>query len=71
MNGTKGLIFSWPAILTGYAEEKQWIHIPIMDDFLDDALNPAVKLEFQVNRHFNIRSKLNGPIFGSTQIIEF
>ena len=52
MNGTKGLIFSWPAILTGYAEEKQWIHIPIMDDFLDDALNPAVKLEFQVNRHF-------------------
>ena len=42
------LIFKWPALLTGYTEEKQWVDVELLDEFLDDPLNPAVKLEFQV-----------------------
>lgn len=38
----------WPALLTGYTDEKQWVHIDLLDEFLDDPLNPAVRLEFQV-----------------------
>ena len=38
----------WPALLTGYTDEKQWVHIDLLDEFLDDPLNPAVRIEFQV-----------------------
>ena len=40
--------FIWPAQLTGYSDEKQSVHIPLLDDFLDDPLNPAIRLQFQV-----------------------
>ena len=43
------LIFTWPALLTGYKDEKQWVDVELLDEFLDDPLNPAVKLEFQVS----------------------
>lgn len=43
-----GLYFNWPFLLTGYSDEKQWIHVPIMEDFLDDPLHPAIRLDFQV-----------------------
>ena len=39
--------FIWPAQLTGYSDEKQSVHIPLLDDFLDDPLNPAIRLQFQ------------------------
>ena len=40
--------FIWPAQLTGYSIEKQSVHIPLLDDFMDDPLNPAIRLHFQV-----------------------
>ena len=43
----------WPALLTGYTDEKQWVHIDLLDEFLDDPLNPAVRLEFQVPNHLS------------------
>ena len=40
--------FIWPFLLTGYTDEKQYVHIPLLDDFLDDPLHPATRLDFQV-----------------------
>ena len=40
--------FIWPFLLTGHTDEKQNVHIPLLDDFLDDPLNPAIRLDFQV-----------------------
>lgn len=41
--------FIWPFLLTGYTDEKQNVHVPLLDDFLDDPLHPATRLEFQVS----------------------
>ena len=43
------LWFSWPVILTGYSDEKQWVHVQLLDDFLDDPLVPAIGVDFQVS----------------------
>ena len=40
--------FIWPGLITGYTDEKQIVHIPLLDDFLDDPLHPAIQLQFQV-----------------------
>ena len=45
--------FIWPFLLTGYAEEKQNVYVPLLDDFLDDPLHPATRLSFQVVSKFN------------------
>ncbi len=42
------LYFVWPALLTGYTDEKQWVNVELLDDFLDDPLQPAIRLDFQV-----------------------
>jgi hypothetical protein len=44
-----GLYVSWPVLMSGYANEEQWVHVELLDDFLDDPLHPAVRLDFQVN----------------------
>lgn len=45
---TLELYFTWPGLITGYVDEKQYVHIPLFDDYMDDPLNPAVKIHFQV-----------------------
>ena len=60
------LYFVWPALLTGYMDEKQWVHVELLDDFLDDPLQPAVRLDFQVRPcHFGTISLPNHATFPS------
>ena len=62
------LFFAWPIILTGYSDEKQWIHIQLLDDFLDDPIVPATSIDFQLmsryaevySATFQIQAKFSG-----------
>ena len=62
------LFFAWPIILTGYSDEKQWVHIQLLDDFLDDPIVPALGINFQLlsryaevyRASFQIQAKFSG-----------
>ena len=62
------LFFTWPAILTDYYGEKQFVHIQFLDNFQEDPMNPALAVEFEIlSRHaevydakFQIQAKFSG-----------
>lgn len=41
-----------PILLTGYSTEKQWVHVEFFDNFLDDPLSPAVRIDYQIKSRF-------------------
>ena len=58
--------FIWPGLITGYADEKQFVHIPLLDDFLDDPLHPAIQLQFQVQNQLLFKGKSLLKSWGTT-----
>ena len=55
--------FIWPFLLTGHTDEKQYVHIPLLDDLLDDPLHPAIRLDFQVTFFGTYLSQITQPLF--------
>ena len=41
-----------PALLTGHTSEKQWIRVEFFDDFYDDPMRPATRVDFQILSRF-------------------